>query len=168
MREYTRLQTIVANLPYVTMVLSGAAIIALGFDFRPWSLAGAAGYAAYGAAGMLWIMVFMCPFCAYYGNRGCPCGYGVISARIVKKGDRNCFSEKFRRHIPVIVPLWFIPVVCGGVALCHFFSWALVGLVALFIVNSYIILPLVSKKHSCADCPQKDECPWMTKEPEAV
>ncbi|MFC1563091.1 hypothetical protein ACFL4Z_03470 [candidate division KSB1 bacterium] len=81
----------------------------------------------------------------------------------MKKSDGNCFPEKFKHHIPVIVPLWLIPVVCGGTALWSSFSWWLVGLVTTFIVESWIILPIVSKKQYCVDCPQKDECPWMAR-----
>ena len=161
MKEYSRLQTTIANIPYAAMALLGAATIACGFTYSPWALASAGGYVAYAIAGTVWTMVFICPYCAYYATRGCPCGYGTISARLVRKGERDCFPEKFRRHIPVIVPLWLIPVVAGGVALWVSFSWWLTGLVAAFAINAYVILPLVSKKHSCTECPQKDTCPWM-------
>lgn len=145
------------------MVLIGAVTIAYAYGFSPSVLAGAVSYLAYGIAGAFWIIIFVCPYCAYYATRGCPCGYGTISARIMKKGNRDCFTEKFRRHIPVIVPLWVIPIACGGLALWYSFSWRLFGLVSAFIVESFIILPIVSRKHSCVDCPQKDDCPWMAK-----
>jgi MFS family permease len=161
MREYRNIQTIIANVPYGAMVSIGSGAIAFGFSFSPWALAGAIVYFLYGVAGCFWIMIFMCPFCTYYATRGCPCGYGILSARLVRKGKQDCFSEKFRRHIPVIVPLWVIPVVCVVFALLQFFSWQVLGLVLLFAVNSFVILPLVSKRHSCAECPQKDDCPWM-------
>ncbi|MHC5054594.1 MAG: hypothetical protein ACYTKD_07745 [Planctomycetota bacterium] len=164
MREYSRLQTVIANIPYAVMVLVGAGTIGYGFDSTLWALVGSSSYLAYGIAGALWIMVFVCPYCGYYGTRGCPCGYGTVSARLAKKAERNCFSEKFKRHIPVIVPLWLIPVACGGIALWHTFSWQLAGLIVAFVVNSYVILPLVSRKRGCADCPQRDDCPWMGKQ----
>jgi hypothetical protein len=161
-REYTRREAVVANLPYAAMVLIGSGTIASSLDRSLWTLAGAVGYVIYGVAGALWIMVFMCPYCAYYASKGCPCGYGTIAARLVPRGERECFSEKFKRHIPVIVPLWLIPVAYGAWSLWQSFSWGLFGLVSLFAVNSYVILPLVSKKHGCSDCPQRDDCPWMT------
>jgi len=163
MNEYTHRETLVANLPYAAMVLLGAAAVAWAFSPSPWALAAGAGYLAYGLGGALWIMVFMCPYCAYYATRACPCGYGTISARLARKGERECFSDQFKKHIPVIVPLWLIPVACGGWSLWRSFSWDLAGLVAAFAINSYVILPLVSKRHGCADCPQKDGCPWMGK-----
>ena len=161
MRQYTAPQTLLANLPYAAMVALGTALIAWAFDFSTGSLVAAAGYLAYGFAGAVWIMVFVCPYCAYYGNRGCPCGYGIVSARLVRNGEQECFAKKFKRHIPVIVPLWLIPVACGAVALSQRYSPGLVGLAAAFAVNAFIILPLLSRRHSCSECPQKDDCPWM-------
>jgi hypothetical protein len=162
-REYTRTQTLVANLPYGAMVVTGAVLVARAFDFSTWALVGAAGYLAYGITGTLWIMVFICPHCAFYDTRGCPCGYGTLSARFVRTGEQECFAEKFKRHIPVIVPLWLIPVVCGAWGLSRGYSGVLVGLVAAFVVNSYVLLLLVSRRHGCSECPQKEGCPWMTR-----
>lgn len=164
MRRYSGLETTIANIPYVAMVLIGTVTIAYAYGFSVRALVGATGYFAYGVVGALWIMVFVCPYCAFYATRGCPCGYGVISARIVKKGDHDCFETKFKRHIPVIVPLWIIPIVCGGIVLWGSFSWLLLGLVLVFIVVSWIVLPIVSRKHGCVDCPQKSDCPWMAED----
>ncbi len=163
MHTYTKLQVTIANLPYAAMLLLGAATIACAFGGSGWAWWGGGAYFAYGVAGAVWIMVFVCPDCAYYGTRACPCGYGVISARLVKPGPRECFAEKFRQHIPVIVPLWLIPAGCGGVALYRAFSWPVVVLVSTFMVNSYLILPLVSKRHGCKECPQREGCPWMAR-----
>ncbi len=124
MHEYTKTETILANVPYIFMVVIGAWTIAYADGFSAQVLAGAGGYFAYGILGAVWIMIFVCPYCAYYATHSCPCGYGMISARIIKKGDYNCFSVKFKRHIPVIVPLWLIPVVCGGDCAVEFFFLA--------------------------------------------
>lgn len=162
MRGYSHLDVLFNNLPYVAMVLLGSAIFVLGFDASPWAWPAAVAYLASGVAGAVWVMVFICPSCAYYATRSCPCGYGVISARLVRRGRRECFSEKFRRHIPVIVPVWLIPVAAGAVALVrHGFSWPLAGLVAAFSIDAFVVLPLVSRRHGCAGCPQKESCPWM-------
>jgi hypothetical protein len=163
MREYSRTQTAIANLPYAVMLLTGAAVIARGFDFSAWAMAGAAGYAAYGVGGSVWIMVFICRYCGYYGTRGCPCGYGLWAARLVRKGGQECFATKFKRHIPVIVPLWLIPAACGVVALGRGFAPGLAWLLGGFVLHSFVILPLVSRRHACSECPQKDDCPWMAK-----
>ena len=163
MRKYTTSEIVVANIPYASMVILGTATISCGYGLSAWAIVGAGSYLAYGVIGAIWVMAFICPYCAYYATRGCPCGYGMISARIVTKGDRTCFPEKFRRHIPVIVPLWLIPVACGGLTVWHSFSWWLVGLISAFVIESWIILPVVSRNHACVGCPQEDSCPWMGK-----
>jgi len=162
MHSYTKREIIRANLPYIAMILLGSITIALSYNFTVGSIVGALAYSAYGLGGALWIMVFVCPYCAHFDSRSCPCGYGAIAARLVAKGDRECFPQKFKRHIPVIVPLWIIPPVVGVIALMRTFSWPLIVLVFLFAVNAYVILPLASKHGSCGGCPQHETCPWTS------
>ena len=162
MRVYTTRETAAANLPYAAMILLGTATIILGFGLTPGAMAVALAYFAWGIGGAVWIMVFVCPYCSYFGTRACPCGYGSVAARLTRKGDRECFSQKFKRHIPVIVPLWLIPLVAGVLALRQSFAWWLLGLVGVFVVNSYVLLPLLAKRHGCGDCPQREGCPWMS------
>jgi len=162
MHSYTNQEIVRANLPYAAMIMLGAATIALGYHFSVGSIWGALAYFAYGFGGALWIMAFVCPYCAHFGARTCPCGYGAVAARLVKKGDRECFPQKFKRHIPVIVPLWIIPPALGVAALVRSFNWLLLVLVCLFAVNAFIILPLVSKRDSCGGCPQREICPWTS------
>ena len=163
MREYTRSQTIVANLPYGAMVVLGTATIAFACGFSARALVAAGGYFAYGIIGALWVMAFVCPYCAHYATRECPCGYGIMSASLVAKGDRISFPEKFRRHIPVIIPLWLIPVAFGGIAAWYSFSWWLIVLISGFVIESWVILPIVSRSHACVGCPQEASCPWMAR-----
>jgi hypothetical protein len=161
MHEYTRVQTTIANLPYGGMVLTGIGILVCAFGHSIWALIAAASYFLYGITGTLWIMLYICPHCTYYNTRGCPCGYGSLSAKLVHRGTSECFAEKFKRHIPVIVPLWLIPLAGGVSALIRSFTWWVLGLLIVFIINSYVVLPLLSTKHSCLECPQKEKCPWM-------
>jgi hypothetical protein len=161
MREYTDTQTLTANLPYAAMVVMGSIIIASSYRFSAGALAGAFAFLAYGIAGAVWVMVFICRHCDFYGTRGCPCGYGMWAAKLVRKAERECFATKFKRHIPVIVPLWLIPPACGGMALWRGYSNSLAVLLALFALDAFVLLPLVSRRHSCTECPQKDGCPWM-------
>jgi hypothetical protein len=162
MREYTNQEITRANLPYIIMILLGGLTVMLSYEFTVGSIAGALAYLVYGAAGALWIMVFVCPYCAHYGARSCPCGYGVMAARLVRKGERECFPQKFKRHIPVIVPLWIIPPAVGVIALVRAFTWPLFALVCLYALDAYVILPLVSKRDSCGGCPQREICPWTS------
>jgi hypothetical protein len=157
----TRRQALIDNLPYAAMILLGAAIFAVGLGSPLWQWFSAAGYVAYGVLGALWIMLFVCPWCHFYDTRLCPCGYGRIAAKLRAKKDGEDFARRFKRHIPVIVPLWLLPPVAGGIAAYREFSWLLAVLLAAFVVNSYAILPLLSKRYGCVKCPQKDTCPWM-------
>ncbi len=179
MREYSGLQSLVSNLPYLLMVALGTAVLAVGLQISPWpqwTWIAAGAYAAYGVIGALWIMVFVCPYCHHHGTRGCPCGYGVISKHLRSKRDKECFADKFRRHIPAIVPLWIIPPAAGvTLAVMHFSrsvgftgrpggaAWLLVGLVAAFALDAFLVLPLTSTRYACKECPQRDGCPWMKK-----
>ena len=160
LRKYSSKQTILNNVPYSAMVLLGAAILAIAMK-GPLAAFAAAALVIYGAIGTVWIMHFVCPYCRYWDTRSCPCGYGIVSAKLRKRQDYDRFNEKFKKHIPVIVPLWFIPLVPGIYNLIRTFSWPMLVLITLFAIDAFIILPMFSKKHGCAECPQKDTCPWM-------
>jgi len=159
--EYTHLQEVVDNLPYLLMGLCGSAIFLVGFGLsgRGWTAAGL--YFAYCLLGALWIMLFVCPYCQYHGNRSCPCGYGQIAARLVPKRHEDRFAAQFRKHIPVIVPLWVIPMAAGIVFYARQQSALMLGLLLGFGIDAFVVLPLVSRLYGCGHCPQKETCPWM-------
>ena len=161
MRQYSPAQELINNIPYIIMTILGAVIFIAAFDnlVLAWLTAGA--YFVYGIAGAFWIMVFVCPYCKYWNTRSCPCGYGRIAAKFRIKSTVDCFNEKFKKHIPVIVPLWFIPILAGGPVLISRFSWSLLGLLIIFSLDAFVVLPLVSIQHGCKECPQKTTCPWM-------
>ena len=172
-RQYSHAQELINNLPYIIMIVLGTAVLFLSMPPALWRWITAAVYLVYGVAGILWIIVFLCPFCRYYDTRSCPCGYGQIAARLRRQknsklktqdselSSADCFDKKFKKHIPVIVPLWFIPVVVGVIALIGEFSISLLVLLIIFAVDAFALLPLLSTKHSCKECPQRDTCPWM-------
>lgn len=162
-REQSALSIVIGNLPYAVMILLGTIIIALGQELFWWAWSAAGAYLAYGVLGSFSIILFLCPYCPSYGERSCPCGYGILSAKLRPKGDAGLFTKKFRQHIPVIVPLWIIPVLIGGLLTFKSFSWPLALLLGTFILESFIILPLVSKSHGCKDCQQREACPWMNR-----
>ena len=161
MKEYTGRDELAANLPYIVMTVLGSAIMAVALGMGAWAWTATGGYFFYGVAGAFWIMYFVCPYCGFWGTRSCPCGYGRIAARLRAKAEARCFAEKFRKHIPVIVPLWFIPPLVAAVALFRSFSLTLLILTAVFVIDAFVILPLTSTRHACAECPQRDDCPWM-------
>ena len=160
-QEYSYAQQIVNNLPYVAMTLLGAAIFVVGFANPVWGWICASAYVIYSVGGSFWIMIFVCPYCERHDTMCCPCGYGRIAAKLRPKDDVSRFREKFKKHILVIVPLWFIPVLAGVVISVLSFSWLMVILLVAFALVSFVFLPLFSKRHSCTNCPQKDSCPWM-------
>ena len=162
-QNYTHVQEIIDNLPYIFMMILGALVFIFGPEASTanWLFAGL--YVLYGIAGALWIIIFVCPYCHYYDTRACPCGYGQISAKLCDVRDQSRFIEKFKKHIPVIIPLWIIPMVAGIIFIFQNFSLFLLLLVVLFAIDAFLILPLVSRKYGCAHCPQKDTCPWMRK-----
>jgi hypothetical protein len=161
MRQYSPAQELINNTAYIVMILLGTVILIMGYGGSIGSWVSAIAYLAYGIAGSVWIMVFVCPYCRYFDTRACPCGYGHIAARFCSKQTIECFDEKFKKHIPVIVPLWFIPIIGGSVPLIRSFSLPLLILLIIFAINAFVILPLVSTKHGCKECPQKSTCPWM-------
>ena len=160
-QEYSYAQQIVNNLSYVAMALLGAAIFVVGIANPIWGWLCASAYVIYILAGTFWIIVFLCPYSERHGTMCCPCGYGRIAARLRQKADVGLFREKFKKHILVIVPLWFIPVIAGVVFAVLSFSWLMVILLVVFALVAFVILPLFSKRHSCTHCPQKESCPWM-------
>ena len=143
------------------MLVLGAAICKAASADPTWGWLAAGGYLAYGLAGALWIMLFVCPHCHFYDTRLCPCGYGRIAARLRARQAGDRFRAQFRRHIPVIAPLWFLPLIPGGLALARHFSWPLLALMLAFAIDAFVVLPLVSRWYGCAQCPQKSTCPWM-------
>lgn len=161
LRQYTPVQELINNIPYIIMTTLGSIIFVVGFGLTAMSLTLSVAYFVYGAAGALWIMIFVCPFCRFFDTRACPCGYGHIAVYFKKRESVECFSDKFKKHIPVIVPLWFIPLIAGIVALIKGFSWPLLFLLVVFSVVAFVILPMASTRHGCRECPQKETCPWM-------
>jgi len=160
-REYSHTQELLNNLPYIAMIVLGTMILVVGFTQAAVGWVVGVVYFIYGIAGAFWIILFLCPHCHYWGTRSCPCGYGRIAARFRAKQVSDHFGEKFKKHIPVIVPLWFIPILVGIPLVVRSFSWLLLFLVSVFALHSFIVLPLVSTKHSCKECPQRGACPWM-------
>lgn len=161
--EYSTFHTVLENVPYAVMLLAGATLILLGMGAQVLGWLAAVVFVVYGVVGSFWIILFLCPHCPSYGQRSCPCGYGVTSARLRPKGDTSLFTRKFRQHIPVIVPLWFIPLVIALASLASRFTLPMAILLAAFVLVAFILVPWLSKGHGCKKCPQKELCPWMRK-----
>ena len=160
-KEYTQLEAFLDNLPYILMAIIGAAININIFKFSIAGIVFSLIYIGYCAIGAIWIMIFVCPYCHYFNTKFCPCGYGQIAAKFRENNPETMFSEKFKKHIPVIVPLWIIPLIEGIIFLIRDYNLTLLILVIAFAINSFIILPLLARIYGCGHCPQKNDCPWM-------
>ena len=153
----------VNNAPYVGMIVLGAWGLYLAGGMGVWRWLGPMLYVGYGLGGTLWLVVFLCPHCAAHGSVLCPSGHGVVSGKLRGKRPGGEFARQFKRHIPVIVPMWFAPLVAGGVALAGEWSWGLAGVLAGFAAAGLVGVPMVSARHGCARCPQRGSCPWGKK-----
>jgi len=160
-QEYTHTQEFLDNLPYIMMIILGSLILFFSIQLPYWNLLAGILFIIYGVLGTVWFIIFICPYCHFYGTRSCPCGYGQIATKIKPKAKIEQFNEKFKKHIPVIFPLWILPLLVGAISIIYTFSSLILILIILFIIDAFIVLPLISRKYGCAHCPQKDNCPWM-------
>ncbi len=160
---YSTFHTVLSNIPYALVLLLGAAILVVGLPGRAWTWPAAVGFVLYGIAGTFWLIIALCPHCPSYGQRSCPCGYGIIAARLRPKADAKDFSRRFRQTIPPIVPLWFVPVIVAAIALVKSFALPLAILTGVFALNAFVLLPSLSRGHGCKQCPQRDQCPWWSR-----
>lgn len=164
MRQYAPTDELINNLPYILMVAIGAGVFFMGLRETAWGWATGGGYLIYGVAGALWVIIFICPFCRYWGTRSCSCGYGRVSAGLRARRTDDRLAWKSKRLVPVLVPLWFLPLVAGVPILIRSFSWGFLVLLITFAVNSFGVLPVMMRQHGCGECMQKEGCPW-TKRP---
>ena len=156
---YSTARVLLDNVPYMVTVILGALIVRYALNITP-----AIVFAVYSAVGTLWFIFFICPHCNFYGTKACPCGYGTISAKFVQKRDSSQFEKVFKTNVPVIFPIWVVPVLAGVYGMVKSFSSTMLILLVVFVVISFAVLPLLSKKHGCLNCPNRERCPWMGKE----
>jgi hypothetical protein len=64
------------NLPTILLFALGFLII------YQVSQAGAIVFGIYALLSVIWFWAKICPYCHHYDTFACPCGYGIISARI--------------------------------------------------------------------------------------
>lgn len=152
---------LIHNIPYVATILLGAVVIYFSIVASPLKYILSGAFILYGILSTLWFMMFLCVHCHSYGSQKCHSGFGLLAAKLKDRGDPALFRKKFKIHIAVVFPSWFIPVIVGIVSLSYEFTLTKVVLISLFVINSFFILPMASKSKGCADCPQRSDCPWM-------
>jgi len=154
------LGTLFHNIPYAGTILLGAVVIFFSLEgIYQWLFSGL--FVVYGIVSTLWFILFLCAHCHSYGSPGCQSGFGRLAAKLRKRGDASLFRKKFKRHMPVVIPSWVVPAIVGVVSLALKFSLLKLILIGAFVLISFVLLPLTSKKKGCSNCPQRDECPWM-------
>ena len=147
--------TVVAdNAPAIAVYVIGAIILWL------YSSIASLLYILYCILGTVAIWRFVCTHCYYYGKI-CPCGYGVTTAWLFRKGDETLMKNRFKYLVLLVLPSWLAPVFVGGGLLIVEFSWPIMILVVIFIIGAFIITPLVSRRLGCKHCKLQDECTWM-------
>ncbi|MBN2416018.1 hypothetical protein JXO52_09260 [bacterium] len=150
------------NIPTAVLMVFGALIIT---RLSTW---GMIGYLIYSLVSIIWFWAKICPYCHHYGTLACPCGYGVISAKLFKKRDAGLFKQTFKRNIGIMFPVWFVPAAAAIFLLISTYSRDLMLLTAVFSVTGFIIIPIISKAVGCRNCEIKDDCPWMQKKGSAA
>lgn len=109
--------------------------------------------------GLFWFWGAICTRCRGYDSKGCPSGYGRISALLFPRRPSD-FRKAFKRNIISVALQWFIPLITGIVYIILDPGILRIALLAAFIVVAFIILPFSTKGRGCSRCPQKGECPW--------
>jgi hypothetical protein len=145
------------NVPTLLLFILGYAIIAR------LSIAAALCFLAYALSTIVWFWARICPYCRYFGTLSCPCGYGIVSAKLFKRKTGRAFRTTFRMNIVALFPNWFVPPAAGVYALITDFSLPMLILVIAFCIDGFLFIPLISKLVGCKNCETKADCPWMSK-----
>ena len=109
---------------------------------------------------LLWFWARICTHCYGWGSRACPSGYGRISARLFRKAKKPKFRRAFKQNIWSVALQWFVPLGVGVVFLFLDLDPLLLVALIVFAIVGFIVLPLTSRHKGCADCPQRQDCPF--------
>lgn len=145
------------NLPTLVLIILGALII------NEISKIGAIGYIVYSLLSIVWFWAKICPFCHHYATHACPCGYGIISAKLFTKRKDKSFKKVFKRNIGIVFPNWFAPFIIAIYLLATQYTQTILILSIAFSLIGFVIIPLISKFVGCKNCEIKEDCPWMQK-----
>jgi hypothetical protein len=119
-------------------------------------------FGSYALFSVVWFWAKICPYCHHYNTLACPCGYGVVSSKLFKKGTGKSFKKVFRRNIGIQFPNWFVPLVFAIYLISTGYTIEILVLTISFVIIGFIIIPVISKLVGCKNCEIKEDCPWMT------
>lgn len=144
------------NIPTMLLLVLGFLII------LQHTLPGAVIYGVYAVVSIVWFWAFICPYCHHYGTFACPCGYGIISAKLFRKKEDKSFRKVFRRNIIIQYPNWFVPLAFAVYLILTSYSGEILIFTIAFVTIGFLVIPIISKLVGCRNCEIKEDCPWMT------
>jgi hypothetical protein len=99
--------------------------------------------------------------CYYYGKT-CAFGKGRISSVFFKKGDANKFCKKqmtWKDIVPDFI-VSLIPAIIGVILLIKNFNWALLSLVLILFILTFVGNGIIRSQLACKYCKQREiGCP---------
>ncbi|MBN2389673.1 MAG: alpha/beta hydrolase [Anaerolineae bacterium] len=158
----TTLHRIIEDLPTFATFILGAAIFFLASPRAGWLYALI--YLAYCAFALTWFMRFICSHCLNAYNAGCPSLFGGIASRLFKQRPPEAYAESFKHNIAILYPCWFVPPIVALYQLVTAYSVPMLIALIAFALIAFVVLPLLSKGHSCTNCAMAAECPRMKKQ----
>jgi hypothetical protein len=144
------------NIPTLILFILGAMLV------YQLSVIGSMIFAFYSVFSVVWFWAKICPYCHHYNTLACPCGYGMISAKIYKKRENKSFKKVFKQNIGIVFPNWFVPFAVAIYLLLTRYTTEILILSVAFSITGFVIIPLISKLVGCKNCEIKEDCPWMT------
>ena len=145
------------NIPTLILFVLGAILV------YKISTIGSIIFVVYSLFSIVFFWARICPFCHHYNTLACPCGYGIISAKLFKKRKDKSFKKVFKQNIGIVFPNWFVPVAIAIYLLITRYTNETFILTIAFSLIGFIIIPLISRLVGCKNCEIKEDCPWMQK-----
>lgn len=143
------------NIPTLILFVLGAIIV------YQISTIGAVIFFVYSLFSIVFFWAKICPFCHHYNTLACPCGYGVISAKLFKRRNDKSFKKAFRQNIGIVFPNWFVPFSIAVYLCVTRFTNEIFILTIAFSLIGFVAIPIISKFGGCKNCEIKEDCPWM-------
>ena len=125
------------------------------------SIIGAVIFAFYTLFSVVFFWARICPFCHHYNTLACPCGYGIISAKLFKRRQDKSFIKVFKKNLVIVFPNWFVPFAIAIYLLVSRYTDEILILTIAFSLIGFVVIPLISRLVGCKNCEIKEDCPWM-------
>jgi len=142
------------SLPMYVMWTLGALIFyQLGWLF-------AVTYLFYCVFSIIWFMRMICVYCGNARMNRCSSGMGQMSSRLFEPRSLKDFRRQFKYNVTCQFPVWFVPPIAAGYLLYEEFSYIVVVLLVVFLIEAFGIYPYMSTRKTCEDCTMRNVCPY--------